>query len=421
MPIYAGIGQDVQEELEVMKKRRGITAAAAVLMAAVLMGGCADKTLDASQVAATVGEEEISLGLANFAARLQQAEIETYYMSYFGTNMWSQEMGEEGQTYEESVKESALENLRNAIVIRSHAQEYGVALTEEDEAAISEAVTQFLSDNEGNEKGLERMTATEETVTEMLNLMTIQEKMYYAIVAEANVEVTDEEAAQKAADYVYVSNTSHTNEDGESVDYTEEEKEELRAQMQDIIDTAQETGDFAAAAEEYDLTVSSATFGGDAVTARPDDVAEAADALAEGEYSDVIDTGTAYYVVHLTSEFDEEATQTRREELISEGELAFYEETVAAWAEEVTFTVNEDVWDQVTFASPMTIETTEEETGETEETGGTTEEETGETEETGGTTEEETGETEEAGGTTEEETGETEETGENVQTEEAQE
>ena len=407
MPIYAGIGQDVQEELEVMKKRRGITAAAAVLMAAVLMGGCADKTLDASQVAATVGEEEISLGLANFAARLQQAEIETYYMSYFGTNMWSQEMGEEGQTYEESVKESALENLRNAIVIRSHAQEYGVALTEEDEAAISEAVTQFLSDNEGNEKGLERMTATEETVTEMLNLMTIQEKMYYAIVAEANVEVTDEEAAQKAADYVYVSNTSHTNEDGESVDYTEEEKEELRAQMQDIIDTAQETGDFAAAAEEYDLTVSSATFGGDAVTALPDDVAEAADALAEGEYSDVIDTGTAYYVVHLTSEFDEEATQTRREELISEGELAFYEETVAAWAEEVTFTVNEDVWDQVTFASPMTIETTEEETSETEETGGTTEEETGETEE--------------AGGTTEEETGETEETGENVQTEEAQE
>ncbi len=348
-----------------MKNRRRITAVAAVLAAALLMGGCADKELDASQVAATVGGEEITLGLANFAARLQQAEIETYYMAYLGTDMWNQEMGEDGQTYEESIKESVLESLRNSIVIRDHAEEYGVALTEEEETAIQEAAAQFISDNAGNEKGLARMTATEDVVAEMLTLMTIEEKMYYEIAAEANIEISDEEAAQKAADYVFIANSSHTNDDGESVEYTEEEKEELRSQLQDIVDSAQETGDFAAAAQEYDLEVSSATFGGDAVTALPDDVAAAADTLAVGEFTDIIDSGTAYYVAQLTSEFDQEATDARKDELKTEREMDYYDEKVAAWADEVEFTVYDDVWDQVTFASPLTIGTSSAE--ETEE------------------------------------------------------
>ena len=213
------------------------------------------------------------------------------------------------------------------------------------------------------------MTATEDVVAEMLTLMTIEEKMYYEIAAEANIEISDEEAAQKAADYVFIANSSHTNDDGESVEYTEEEKEELRSQLQDIVDSAQETGDFAAAAQEYDLEVSSATFGGDAVTALPDDVAAAADTLAVGEFTDIIDSGTAYYVAQLTSEFDQEATDARKDELKTEREMDYYDEKVAAWADEVEFTVYDDVWDQVTFASPLTIgtspaEETEEESDE---------------------------------------------------------
>ena len=61
-----------------MKNRKLTSVLAGVMLAAVLMTGCSDKGLDGSQVAATVGGEEISLGLANFTARIQQAQAETY-------------------------------------------------------------------------------------------------------------------------------------------------------------------------------------------------------------------------------------------------------------------------------------------------------------------------------------------------------
>ena len=53
-----------------MKNRKLTSVLAGVMLAAVLMTGCSDKGLDGSQVAATVGGEEISLGLANFTARI---------------------------------------------------------------------------------------------------------------------------------------------------------------------------------------------------------------------------------------------------------------------------------------------------------------------------------------------------------------
>ena len=51
-----------------MKNRKLTSVLAGVMLAAVLMTGCSGKGLDGSQVAATVGGEEISLGLANFTA-----------------------------------------------------------------------------------------------------------------------------------------------------------------------------------------------------------------------------------------------------------------------------------------------------------------------------------------------------------------
>ena len=79
-------------------------------------------------------------------------------------------------------------------------------------------------------------------------------------------------------DSFYISVADYTNDDGETVSYTDEEKAEKKQQAQDILDQAKESGNFEEAITAQDLTMSTTTFGGDATTALPDAVKEAADA-----------------------------------------------------------------------------------------------------------------------------------------------
>ena len=107
-------------------KKAAVLTAAGVL-AAMSVTGCSG-SIDTDAVVATVGDEDITLGVANFYARMMQGQYETYYAGMMGTTaeeMWSQDAGD-GKTYEESMKDSILESLENMYIISQHAQDYEV-------------------------------------------------------------------------------------------------------------------------------------------------------------------------------------------------------------------------------------------------------------------------------------------------------
>ena len=60
-------------------KKAAILVAAGTL-AAMTVTGCSG-SIDTDAVVVTVGDEEITLGVANFYARLTQGQYETYYTS----------------------------------------------------------------------------------------------------------------------------------------------------------------------------------------------------------------------------------------------------------------------------------------------------------------------------------------------------
>ena len=65
---------------------------------------------------------------------MQQAQYESFYAGLMGMSadtMWSQEV-EEGKTYEENMKDSILESLENMYLVKQHASEYKVELTDEE-------------------------------------------------------------------------------------------------------------------------------------------------------------------------------------------------------------------------------------------------------------------------------------------------
>lgn len=84
-------------------RRTGKKAAALAVTAALAVSAAGCGSVKDSDVVVTIGGEKVTVGVANFFARYQQAEYETYYSGVMGEDMWSTEISK-GKSYEETVK-----------------------------------------------------------------------------------------------------------------------------------------------------------------------------------------------------------------------------------------------------------------------------------------------------------------------------
>lgn len=343
-----------------MRKKIVSLAMAAAMMAVSVTGCSGNSNLTGEEIVAEFGDTQINAGVAEFFARYQQAQYETYYMSYYGEDMWS--MSVDGTTtYEENVKSGVLESLELMYVLESHMDDYKVEFTAEDEAAVKEAAQAFVEANDA--KALESIFGTEENVAELLKLYTIQQRMYTAMIADADTEVSDDEAAQKSMDYVFFS--FHVTEEDEDRDLTDEEKAALK-ETADEFQRATANGEktFAEAAEAAGVEVSTMTFDAESVAPNSDLIAQA-DALGEGQVTNIVETDEGYYVAQVTSLLDREATDAEKTSIISERQQTLYSDLCEQWIEEAEIKEYDDVWAKVDFEKKgVTIKSTEEETAE---------------------------------------------------------
>lgn len=324
-----------------MKKRLFALALAGVLAAATLTG-CG--SLKGDETVATVDDTKIDADLANFFARYTQATYETYYSAYLGEDMWNSDASD-GETYEESVKSSVLKSLEDMILLEKHMEDYDVSITDEDKAMIKETTQQFLNDNSLDDKNL--VSGNEKTVNRALTLMAVQQKMRTAIQAGADTEVSDEEAAQKSMDYVFISYQTK-DDSGNSKDVSDDEKVQLKSQAEAIASGLKEGGDLNALAEEQGATVQTLTFDKD-TTSPDEDLIKAADALGEGESTDVIETEKGCYVAKVTSLLDRTATDSKKSQIVQERQTKLYDDTVKKWRKKADIKVHKSVWKKVSF------------------------------------------------------------------------
>ena len=159
--------------------------------------GCGNTIRD-SAVFATLDDTTITMGVANFFAKYEQVMYDSFYLGYFGEDMWENDLYGNGNTFAEDVKADVAEEIQTMYLLKAHMEEYGVSISEEEEAAMAKAVDDFLADN--SSAAIKQIGAeNKENVMEMLRLHTIQEKMHERIIQDADTDVTDEEAAPPAA------------------------------------------------------------------------------------------------------------------------------------------------------------------------------------------------------------------------------
>lgn len=327
-------------------KKRVTALGLAGMLAVTGLTGCGSMNND--DVVATVGESEIKLGVANFYARMQQAQYETYYAGMMGTTgeeLWAKET--DGKTYEQSVKSDMIKSLENMYILEQHASEYDVVLSEDEKKAIDKAAEEFDENNALEDK--EAVSGYNKYVKKVLELLTIQSKMEDAMTADVDTEVSDNEAAQKSMKYVFYSYTKDENDSTSTM--SEIEKTEAKQKATDFAEKLKnsDTKDIDAVANEAGMEVQTATFDSESTSPNAD-LVKAADALtAEGDVTDAIETDSGIYVAKVTSFLDRTATDAKKQSIVEERKKDQYDDLLKKWRKKTDINLNKRVWKKVDF------------------------------------------------------------------------
>ena len=320
--------------------------AAIILMSTMIgtmsLSGCGGVNKDAVAITMTSDDKdaiEVTMGYANFAARIQQAGYDSVFASYYGDDYWTNDSyAKDGKNMQESIKDSVLESIETQYLLEKHMSDYGVEITEEDQAAIKKAAEQFMSDN--SKAALKEVGATQEA----------------AISATADTNVSDEEAAQRTFSYMKISLTTYTDESGKQQTYSADEITVVKKNADDAAQKAQ--SDFDGTAQEYSYDVKTYSYGSDEKSEADggfcDAVIAAANSMTAGQVSGLIEGADCYYIIRLDSEFDADATEKKKESIISDRQDQLYQDVTDGYKDAVKIKVDEDEWAKVKFDNIFT-------------------------------------------------------------------
>ena len=303
--------------------------------------GCGAKP---EETVATLAEENVNFGVANFLFKYQKATVDDMYALYGMT--WDTDLYGFGTTLEDDFKDSAVQLLHDLYTLKQHMADYNVEITAEEEAAITAAATAFMEGN--SPEAIEEFGATQEIVEEVLTLYTIQAKVYKEIIAGADRNVSDEEANMRGYSMVSINLAGSYDESYNYVEYTETEVAVLKESAKELVERISNGLTLEEAAEELEFDVTTSAYAKEDTSLNADLLA-AMDALNEGETSGLIETTSNLYIVRIDTDTDVDATEANRVNIIANREAALYEEVVTTWQENDDWTVNESVIDKIDF------------------------------------------------------------------------
>ena len=428
--------------------KRAAALGLSALLASTALAGCGSEkesssAIDGTATLMTVNDEKVPLGVAAFYARYQQAQLYQLYQMYFGSasSIFSQSYDESGTTYGDEMKEEMLTNLKTMMVIRQHAEDYDISISDSEEKAIEKAAQQYIDSND--EETRKKVGASKEDAVEAMELQTYQSKMMDPIVADVDTKVTDKEAQQTTLTYVSVAvpdslptDSGAESADGaesvlsgssaaeslttdsyaadsvaasatesvsaadvtlsgtesaaaesgassglsgaESVESAAEEPDPAlqayaEAKAQKVLDAAEKETDTAnadldavAKSVDKDLAASNGQFttNDTSDTTLDSSLVKAVSGLSDGTLVDHVvksSDGKSFYVVRLDKNFDKDATETKKQNIVVERKQNKFKEVTDGWVNEAKIKVDDDVWATFTISDeePFTLVTPE--------------------------------------------------------------
>lgn len=327
-----------------MKAKKVTALILACALCASAFTGCG---INKNATAATMKDQTVTMGVANFLCRFEQASMEDLYKMYLGgasgstDNIWDKDLSGNGTTLEDSTKDQALEELHEMYTLQQHMSDYNVEITDDDKKAITEAAKKFMDAN--SKEALDEMGATQDIVEEILTLYTVKERMKTAIEADVDTNVSDEEANMRAYSMVSL-DISEGSDDADA-------NKETAAKMEEALKADGAT--LESVAEDNGQKVTTGTYDADNDTL-DEEVKKALDGLKEGETSGLIETDSKAYFVRIDKDTDEDATEKNRTSIINQRKDDLYQKVLSGWQKDDNWKVDKKAVKKIEFKNSFT-------------------------------------------------------------------
>lgn len=239
--------------------------------------------------------------------------VESMYESYdswLGGNgsYWDSVINEEtGETVRDASKNDAVKQALFYEVLYNQAVSEGYSLTDEEKQTIKDNVDTFLNGTIPPAV-IRKNNFTKAYLTDVLGKITLAERYREDRIAEFDIDIDEikkgidyDEYRQYDIETISISTTKKTDDDGNVVDMTDEDKQAAYEKIKEIYEKAKTTEDWSTLVPEDDsdliykekdsFTKSDNRFS--------DEMREKVMAMENGEISDIIEDENAYYIVRM--------------------------------------------------------------------------------------------------------------------------
>ena len=334
-----------------MQKKKVMAILLSAAIAASTFIGCGtDKAKDYKDTDTVMfidKDNKIDYATACTYTRMMQAETYSYMQSMLqrfnssavDVDMWSQSLEDTDEdskkykTYGEQFKGNTLDSLKSLLLDKLYgSKEYEVTFTDDDKKECESVADEFIE--KMSKDDLKAMHASKKTMMNVLELMTYETRVKNAIESDVDTKVSDDEAGQSTFSYVEI----------KKKDAKKKEKK-----IKSLIKKVEAGTDISAAASDAGFTAQSVTF----TTADPEydeygkEMLKKVSKMKDGECDSYKDAKGNTIILYMQSVNDQSATETKKDDIISDRKDKAYEDKLDEWKDKKKVTINKDAWNSI--------------------------------------------------------------------------
>ncbi len=299
---------------------------------------------NSGELMALIGDTRIYYNEAMVYLKSAQENYETEY----GNDIWEADILGNGETFGAMIKEEVINQITELKIIGAQAAKEGITLSEEE---LADANAYAKEHFEGlTSEDISKYLITEELLRQIYADNLLAEKTFEHFTINVDNKVSDLDSKQITIWQILINSVNYDKE-GKPIELSEEDKSAAFEKVKNLLEQAKTTEDFRALAEaNSEAETIEYTFGrGKGPEEYSDSFEQAAFTLKTGQVSDIITTDYGWHILYCVSDYDEDATTQRKEEIISQRRSELFAKLYEDWTANYDVVVNSEAWNAISF------------------------------------------------------------------------